>query len=146
MGRVLTRIVVVIGLLALAAAVTLGVRAYVNGRTEQREDFKADLAAVGFVNAKVTWEDEEDESELEAIVSVAGCSNIELERDGGEKSTNTIPGGRKIELYAVDGVVVKGREIPTDDYRGFMATPTDIKSYLIKGGETRFPCLNAAAA
>lgn len=149
----LGRFGVAVAVLLAVALVVGGFVLYSKDRAAQREDFKADLAAVSveFANVNPRWEDEEDGSTLEAVVTIAGC-DVELARAGGEKTVINTVSDRKIEQYTVDEVNYKGREYHTDDYPVvmaktsiFMATPTDIKTYLTDRGAKRFPCLNAAA-
>jgi hypothetical protein len=145
-----------LGVIALVLLLIAGIVAYfivdAKDRASQLEDYKSDLAAVGFVNTSPKWEDEtsgtgssaKTESSLEANVTVAGC-DVELERERGEEDTPKTVGGREIERYEADEVNYRGREIEIDGVLLSSPDAKEIREYLAANAG-RFPCYTADAA
>jgi hypothetical protein len=141
---VTTAVALVIGLFVWVARVDA------KDRANQLNDFRADLAAVGFANTNPKWQDEtkivkgrsKTVSVLEANVTISGCL-VEMERKRDENVVASTVAGRKIEQYEPDEVNHKGKEIEIDDLAPGAIRPADLKAYLDEH-ERRFPCYNAA--
>lgn len=94
----------IIGTIVAVALVIGGGAWYLIDRNNQLQDFGDDVAAMEFVILDVSWDDEEDSSELEARVLVNNCWIIELSREEGEENLLTTINERQIEMLRFDEI------------------------------------------
>lgn len=133
----LTAGAVALVVVAILAAIILGITAHQKARASQLSDFRRDLNTVGFGLTSPKWEDEKKgkhtKSTLEAKVIVAGCQ-VEFERAEGEDATKpVIINGRKhrVERYEADEINIGKREVEIDGLHGW-PTRSDVVTWLRK--------------